>query len=298
MQSKQTANYVQRIERAIALVQAKLVDGEVPALTEVASAAALSEYHFHRIYRLMTGESLGQTIARVRVGGSLPALRDAHGIARATGLSGYATSQAFARAVKALTGYTPSQLRDDAELRDGMAEKLSRPEGEVEADGPPMVEVAIVSFEPVQLAARHNIGDYTDLDEGFAVLFTSLLQQVEESQITGLWGIPYDDPRDVPAANCRFDCGVTLSTQFVEQDGISRIVLSPGDCLRLRVAGDYDALHERLDALYLLAIAADAEISSALPAFQYHSDPESDPEEELVADLFLSLSEKEKTDVA
>ena len=68
MKPNQRARYADRIERALQRLQQATVDGDVPGLPELAAAAALSEYHFHRVFRLMTGETVGATTTRVRLG--------------------------------------------------------------------------------------------------------------------------------------------------------------------------------------------------------------------------------------
>ena len=53
MKPDQRSRYATRIERAIALLERSLVKGDVPSLADLAAEAAMSEYHFHRIFRLM-----------------------------------------------------------------------------------------------------------------------------------------------------------------------------------------------------------------------------------------------------
>ena len=86
MQASQRTRYAERIERAIALLERSAGAGEPPALTDLAAAAAMSDYHFHRIFRVMTGETVGAAITRVRLGGSLPMLDES--ITAAAGHSG------------------------------------------------------------------------------------------------------------------------------------------------------------------------------------------------------------------
>ena len=59
MQAENRARYAERIERAIALLERNASAGGTTSIDELASAAALSPYHFHRIFRLMTGETVG-----------------------------------------------------------------------------------------------------------------------------------------------------------------------------------------------------------------------------------------------
>jgi len=60
-------HYAVRIDRAIALLAQRLAAGEPPpTLDEMAAAAHFSPFHFHRIYRALTQETLAQTVARLR----------------------------------------------------------------------------------------------------------------------------------------------------------------------------------------------------------------------------------------
>jgi AraC family transcriptional regulator len=54
-----------RLERAASLLSGRLDDP--PSLAELASAAAVSPFHFHRIWRALTRETVGQTILRLRM---------------------------------------------------------------------------------------------------------------------------------------------------------------------------------------------------------------------------------------
>ena len=112
---------------------------------------------------------MGEAVARVRIGGSLPELATADGIRAAADRSGYATTQAYARALKALTGATATQLRADAALRESVIETMRHPafageNGRGEAPSPPLA-VEIVTFDPVRLFAWRNVGDYAELDQ-------------------------------------------------------------------------------------------------------------------------------------
>lgn len=280
------AQYRQRITRALAAIEAGASSGEWPGLSALAEAAAMSEFHFHRIYRLLTGETPQQTLTRARIGGSLPELKGPDGIMAATGASAYGSSQSYARAVKALTGATPSQLRADSELFDEIVQQLMQP-----AADSGVIGVEITQLTPLRLVAAEAVGDYKDLNHGYYHLFDLVLEQVVLEDITGLYGVPYDDPRDVPAQACRFDCAVTTAVEVEPRGDLRVLHIDGGHALRLRRTGDYDLVHDALDHLYRIAIALDLELAPVNPLNFYHSDPEEVAEEDLVADIHLMLKE-------
>ncbi|WFL78385.1 AraC family transcriptional regulator [Altererythrobacter arenosus] len=280
------ADYTRRIERALARIETGAASGDWPGLAELAEAAAMSEFHFHRIYRLLTGETPQQTLSRARLGGSLPALQGSAGIMAATERSAYATSQSYARALKALTGATPSELRADRALFDEVVEGLMRP-----VDDAHELTIEIAELSPLRLVATRAVGDYKDLNLGYYRLFDLLLEQIAPEQVTGLYGVPHDDPRHTPAQDCRFDCAVTTSAEVTLAGELTQIEVGGGPSLMLRIPGDYDKVHAALDHLYRVAIALELELAPVQPVNYYHHDPEEVPVEELVTDIHLMLAE-------
>jgi AraC family transcriptional regulator len=117
MTTGQRSLYAERIACGVRALKELASRGEAPPLAALASAARMSEFHVHRIFRLMTGESVGEAITRVRLGHGLSGLAPGADLREATERSGYATSQAFSRALKDQIGATPGALRSDPERR-------------------------------------------------------------------------------------------------------------------------------------------------------------------------------------
>jgi AraC family transcriptional regulator len=283
----QRANYTGRITRVLTLIERAAQTGDWPDLAALASAAALSEFHFHRIYRLMAGETPQQTLARARLGGSLPVLAGPEGIAGATATGAYATSQAYARALKALTGATPSQLRNNPDQFAAVAEAIARPTA---PDGTAPLAISIVTLEPLRLMAVERSGPLDSLNAGYGLLFDMLLQQISPEEVTGLYGIPRHDPRSTPPEEFGFACAVSTAVPVAEAGDLQAIDLPGGTSLCLKLSGDYDNAHAAIDQLYQIAVALDLVLAGDLPLFAYHHDPDEVPESELLADLHLLLA--------
>ena len=102
-----------RLERA-ATLQSERLDNP-PSLQELAKAAAVSPFHFHRIWRALTGETVRQTLLRMRVEVSRELLKAKNASVTETALAvGFGTPQSFARAFRRHTGMTPSEQRAQA----------------------------------------------------------------------------------------------------------------------------------------------------------------------------------------
>ncbi|MFM0502545.1 AraC family transcriptional regulator [Paraburkholderia caffeinilytica] len=103
-------DYRRRIARVI---EAILVEPGAPhTLESLAAVAHLSPYHFHRIYRALTGESVVETVQRLRLAQAAQRLTDAAALVTTVAHdAGYNSPQAFARAFRGFTGVTPSEFK-------------------------------------------------------------------------------------------------------------------------------------------------------------------------------------------
>ncbi|WP_176057759.1 GyrI-like domain-containing protein [Paraburkholderia sp. BCC1876] len=110
MKASTELDYRRRIARVIEAIL--LEPGAPHTLDSLAAVAHLSPYHFHRIYRALAGESIVETVQRLRLAQAAQRLTDAS--ARVTAVAhdaGYNSPQAFARAFRGFTGVTPSEFK-------------------------------------------------------------------------------------------------------------------------------------------------------------------------------------------
>lgn len=109
--------YKKRIVKVIRYINDHL-DEEL-TLEQVAEAAAYSPFHFHRIFRLMTGETLQQYIIRKRLEKSAfyLAVRKNFSLKDIYIQSGFSSHSAFAKAFRKYYGASPSAFRKAAPER-------------------------------------------------------------------------------------------------------------------------------------------------------------------------------------
>lgn len=102
--------YLERIRRGVEFIEAHL-DDDV-ALAAVARAAGLSQWHFQRIFRSITGETLKAYIRARRMAGALDRLLTTE--LRVVDIAlhaGFESQEAFARAFKQAFGISPVAYR-------------------------------------------------------------------------------------------------------------------------------------------------------------------------------------------
>ena len=103
-------DYEKRLLRVLDHVNDNL-DGDL-SLDTLADVAALSRFHFHRVFTSVTGETVAYFIRRVRLhraamellSGDLP-------VAEVAAKMGYENSRSFARTFRDAFGRTPSEFR-------------------------------------------------------------------------------------------------------------------------------------------------------------------------------------------
>jgi AraC family transcriptional regulator len=289
MKPSQRVRYAERIEKVVEYLSTAMTGGEFPGLPRLAQVAGLSQYHFHRVFRLMTGETPAGMVKRLRLAAGAGALATDAPVMEAAGRAGYATSQAFARAFRSDVGASATGARAAGSLAD-IQDQLRKPQLERARAVAPPITVEVISLEPFTVSALRNVGDYAELNRGYARL-QSLLPDL--SAISGLYGIPYDDPFTMPATECRFDCCMSLRPGAApNHSDVRSVTIAGGPYARAIQLGPYEQCWSTLDRLYGAIIDdLDGEIGEGPPFIHYHADPDTVPPAELRADLYVPLSQ-------
>jgi AraC family transcriptional regulator len=267
-----------RFERAASLLSGRLDDP--PSLAELASAAAVSPFHFHRIWRALTRETVGQTILRLRLEASqqLLLIKDASVTETATAI-GFSTPQSFARAFRRHTGLTPSEHRNSQSpvaKRDTADMKVA-----VDRRGEIMV-----------VALRREGKAYTDLNATFGQVWSWAEATDTLQHLQGIYGIPLDDPASVPVDELRYDAGLALGvTSAPEPFRVLR--LPAGEFACLRHFGSYDGLEAATQNVVGEWLLSSGREPADFPVFHnFINDPDQTPVDELITDILLPLKER------
>src|SRR5215469_3678172 len=108
--------YAQRINRVIDYLRANL-DRQVK-LQELAKVACFSEFHFHRIFGAVSGETLNDFTNRLRLEKAARLLRYSdHSLTDIALDCGFSSSATFSRAFRSGFDTSPSQFRKSGEIK-------------------------------------------------------------------------------------------------------------------------------------------------------------------------------------
>jgi AraC family transcriptional regulator len=116
LKTNANGQYAQRINRVIDYLRGNL-DRQVK-LEELAKVACFSEFHFHRIFRAVSGETLNNFTNRLRLEKAARHLRFSDRNLTDIALDcGFSSSATFSRAFRSGYETTPSQFRKSGEVK-------------------------------------------------------------------------------------------------------------------------------------------------------------------------------------
>lgn len=282
------AEYERRIHRVIAHIDEHL--DQPLDLESLAGVAHFSAFHFHRLFRAWTGETLGDYLRRRRVetGALRLVTQPASSVLEVALAVGFGSGEAFARAFKLRFGVPPSEWRE--ERKSGQAGRnLDQAAGGVDFDhgffATPMTEkptmnapVSLIDMPPTPIAYYRHTGPYGQPVARFWM--ERVAPWLEENRLFGRvrYGIAHDDSSITDPARCRYDACVAAEPDEVLSGQPMRTTLPGGRYACTRYEGtvdEIDAAWQRVLSGWLSASGLQLDARPLLE--QYPVDAKFDP---------------------
>ncbi len=204
-------DYRARVDRAIDHVMHHLA--EPLDLEAVAKVACFSPFHFHRIFRGVTGETLHDFVTRVRLERALHLMAHGRGSLTHVALScGFGSSSDFSRSFRRVYGASPRQFDREGlrEAHRGRLQRLARA-GRPVAEAAPPVDAFVVRVRPMPARRVAYIRVLQPYAGGVVEAAQRLVAWADARSIEGQWlGYQWDDPEIVPLELCRYDVAVEV----------------------------------------------------------------------------------------
>ena len=297
--------YEAAVERAVARIVRSL--DEALDLSVLAREAALSTFHFQRVFRGMLGETPIEMPRRLRLERAAAQLIEQDlAVTTIAFAAGYETHEGFTRAFRQAYGGSPSSFRQQASGLDiGCSRlpsiELAAPSGVHYrsqhltirfAGGESAMDVTIEDMPELRVAAVRHLGPYSRISEAFARLGAlagpaGLVRPPD----TMMLAIYYDEPETTPAAELRSDAGLTVPEGARLPEGLTEQRLAAGRYARFTHVGPYEGLPDawaRLMGHWLPK--SGHRVGSGLAFEVYRNDPRQVAPEALRTDLYLSIA--------
>lgn len=268
------AEYARHILRVADHIAANL-DGDL-SLDRLAEVACFSRFHFHRIWRAHTGETVADTVTRLRLyraSGHLA--RSDRPIGDVARQAGYGSQAAFTRAFRERFGLTPGALR----ARERASEY---PET--------MSTLEIHTLEPIRCAAFPHRGAYTAIGTTFEKLAAWAAGAGVPLGPTRVIAVSYDDPKSVPEQDLRSHACIELPTGVAATPPAEDLVIAGGRHAVYRHVGPYTELHRAFSAIYGELMPAAGLVPADRPPFEvYRNNARSTVPADLVTDIHIPI---------
>lgn len=198
----------------------------------LADVAAMSRWHWHRVYTAMQGESVVATVRRLRLARAADRLANsATDIAEIARRAGYTTPEAFGRAFKQSYGLTPGAYRED-----GSHQLFKQANRVSDATGFP---VEIVTLPAMRCIGVRHQGPYMQISRAFERLFTEAGPAGLVSRKSQMIGVYYDDPDAVEADALRSMACLAIDAGRPVPEDFETLDLVGGAYARLSYKGPY-----------------------------------------------------------
>ena len=263
-------------------------------LGELAEVAHFSAFHFHRLFSVWMGETLGDYLRRRRLEVAamrlaaqprLPVLSVALSV-------GFGSAEAFARAFRSRFGCTATAWRrQEAQRRAGRrlaaadsnpGQALRKPdqeaqphrldhEGSIRSAEELVMKVKLIERQPVKVAYLRHIGPYGPALSGFWQKVVYPWIASNDWLDRPRYGISYDDPAISAPEKCRYDACVEVPQDFMPT-GQSLVTTIPGGRYAMSgFSGPMAGIGEAWDALLRDWLPASGLQLDARPCFEYYA---------------------------
>ncbi len=217
-------DYRQRLDRVRAHLDAHLAD---PLdLETLARVACLSSCHFHRVFRGLTGEGVGEHLRRLRLERGALLLRHSPREVTEVALAvGYESPAAFSRAFERHFGVAPSAWRE----RGQAASPTAAPAAAAVFQPTAIKPERFVRRATVPVSFVRRLGPYAEsAPAAWADLMRTLSWRVWLRFPLEMIGVCHDDPEITAPEKLRYDACLHFRLPATPRDGVSERVLPGG----------------------------------------------------------------------
>ncbi|MCK7612544.1 AraC family transcriptional regulator [Roseibium sediminicola] len=286
--SPKDSGYIRRFTRVIEYIYAHL--DEDPDLATLAEVAALSPWHWHRVWQSAYGESIVATVKRLRLHRAAADLAYTDmPLGVVADRAGYGSLEAFSRSFKQSYGQAPSAYRraksnHQVQPAHGGA-PLPNPKG-----AKLMHDVEIKSLPAEKLAFLRHKGPYMQIGQAFEKLVGVLVGRNLIGQAQSTKALFFSDPTRVPEDELESVAGVGVAEDFPVEAPLEAMETRGGDYAVLHYKGPYANMKLAYDWLYGEWLTQSGREPADAPCMEiYLNNPRDTAPADLLTDICLPL---------
>lgn len=241
-------SYLECINKAIAYIENNATSNI--QLKEIAIQANLSHFHFHRVFKSLTGDTTKEFLTRLRLEKAALKLKNSRDDIRQIAFDcGYQNHETFTRAFKDYFGLTPVDYRSSINkltLNKQAEYNIAKIDlSELNVQGP-----ILKTIPDLHLAYIRHTGSYDKVGSSFQRLMlwaaTHLVLKLKPVTI----GIVHDNPDLTSEQHIRFDACVVLSKEIKTSGEIGYKKINGGKFAVFTYKGAYEGFYPVYDYIY------------------------------------------------
>ncbi|MEM6596037.1 MAG: AraC family transcriptional regulator [Pseudomonadota bacterium] len=273
----QRHSYEKRLLRVLKYIHDN-PDGDL-SLDTLADVAAMSRFHWHRVFSGMMGKTIAQVTREIRMHRAACWLvQEPWPVAKIAAKVGYPNVASFTRVFGEEYGLSPVAFRNRGDLTGSLPHPNS---GDFS-----MYPVDIETHDDRSLAALAHKGSYLEIGEQFQKAGTIFTTRDLWSGARGMLGLYHDDPNSVAEGDLRSHAGIVLADGAGVPDGMEPMVAEGGRFAVLHFTGPYAGLKAAYDYLYGQYIPEQGLELRDAPAMEiYLNGPQDTPADELKTEV-------------
>jgi AraC family transcriptional regulator len=271
--------YRERIERCLGFIQEHIKD-EL-RLEDLAAAAAFSKYHFHRVFKVMVGETPADYVKRLRLerAASFLKTRPSLPLSELAEECGFSSPSVFAREFRAAFQMTPSRYRRLGQGASRPSLPPPRPFAVGAGSGAEPRAAAgpsclLKTLGPYTLAQVLHTGGY---GPGIAAAWGRLFAWAGRNGLLNdgprTAGIAWDNPEVTPAAKCRYSACILVPKGTAGGGAVNILDLPARLYMTMRYRGRESGLSTAYGELYYDGLFPSGFEPDDAPSLEFHAAP-------------------------
>lgn len=277
--------------------------GEDLSLDEIAAVASFSSFHFHRIFRVVVGETVAGFTRRLRLESAAHRLlaKDGGNITTIAYAFGFSSSQNFAKAFRQHYGLSPSAFRKSKKgniscNHENVLSLRSEYTHSMESTDLPMqtwradMKAEIRELPDFFVAYVRKIGPYGKETCGQA--FDELLRWAGPKHLLGkapVFGVYWDNPKITSPENCRIDACVGVPSGTTTEGPVGLQTIPGGSYAVCGFELDENGFRQAWDEAFAWLVAKGYQCDDK-PCYElYHNNAAEHPEGKWIVDVCIPL---------
>lgn len=285
MRSVTQNEYDKAVNRVVDYINRHLF--ESPDLKRLSEIANISEFHFHRIFKAIIGENIGEYINRLRLEYIAEHLQmTRHTLDEIAAKTGYGNKYALSKAFKKHFGMSPSLFR--SQPKDSAHNFFAEDSRKTIALEP--VIKRIIQKKLIYI----RIIDWYGSPESYAIAWAKLGRFAKEKDLlnknTEFIGLAFDNPTITLPENCRFYACITTSKEISPEGPFGLQTIKGGLYAVFTLKGAYEGLMDMYYNIFIKWLPNSGYALNGGGCFEkYLNSPDHVPAEKLLTEIYIPV---------